>query len=70
MNNRLYILDTDILSLWLENPEQIDDYMQHIPPEQLATTIVTVYEQLHGWFSEFRRAKDSNFITRVSAIDQ
>lgn len=67
MDKRLRILDTDILTLWQEKPEQFEYYLRRYPSEQLATTVVTVYEQLRGWFSAFKDAKDSDSIARISA---
>ncbi len=67
MDKRLRILDTDILTIWQEKPEQFEYYLRRYPSEQLATTVITVYEQLRGWFSGFKDAKDSDSIVRISA---
>jgi tRNA(fMet)-specific endonuclease VapC len=64
MNDRIRILDTDILSLWERHPEQIEHYLVSFPPEQQATTIITAEEQLRGRLAAIKRAKDTEgFIT-------
>jgi len=56
MENRFRILDTDILSLWQRRSqpvfEQIERHLRSFPPEQIATTIVTVWEQLGSRFNQ------------------
>ena len=56
MDNRLRILDTDILSLWQRRSqpafEQIGRHLRSFPSEQIATTIVTVQEQLGSRFNQ------------------
>ena len=36
MDDRLRILDTDIISLWQRNPEHIDPSLTAYPPDQRA----------------------------------
>jgi hypothetical protein len=48
VDNRLRILDTDIVSLWQRHPEQIERSLMAFPPEQRAVTIITVEEQFRG----------------------
>jgi len=66
MNSTLYILDTDILSLWQYQPEELEDYFQKIPKQQLVITIVSVYQQLIGWLPEFKDAKTPEAIIKIS----
>jgi len=44
MNDRVRVLDTDVLSLWERRPEQIECYLASFPPEQRAITIITVVD--------------------------
>jgi len=54
----LCVLDTDILSLLqLSNPAVARRVLQHAPTE-LAVTIISVDEQVRGWFTLCRRAKN------------
>ncbi len=66
MNNTIYILDTDVLSDWEEHPGKIEKTIQSFYPDQLAITVVSVYEQLRGWFPKFAKAKTSKDIARFS----
>ena len=53
----LYVLDTDILSLLqLNNPHVAKRVLSH-SPDELAVTIISVEEQVRGWFTVVRRAK-------------
>ncbi len=49
MIDRLHILDTDILSLWQRDSqpecERIERHLKSLPPEQIAITVITVWEQ-------------------------
>ena len=58
MNNRLRILDTDILSNWQRGSQPIDYYIQSIPDNLLATTIITVEEQLGGRLKRIKECYD------------
>jgi len=53
----LYILDTDIVSLFQHNHQAVSAAVQRHAPTELAMTILTVEEQLSGWYRELRRAK-------------
>jgi tRNA(fMet)-specific endonuclease VapC len=53
----LYVLDTDLLTLLEEgHPAAGQRFLQH-PPEETAITVLTVEEQLSGWYTEVRKAK-------------
>ena len=67
MNDGIYVLDTDILSVLQQQPERFKEHLQSIPPEQLAITIITAEEQLRGWLNKIRRAKDSDSLVRAYA---
>ena len=53
----LFVLDTDILTL-LEDGHPVvgNRFLQH-PPEDVAITVLSVEEQLSGWYSQVRKAK-------------
>jgi tRNA(fMet)-specific endonuclease VapC len=56
----LFILDTDILTLYREgHPSLCTRILQHAPQE-LAVTVITVEEQLSGWYALLRRARSPN----------
>ncbi len=65
MNDRVRVLDTDILSLWERHPEQIEHRLVSFPPEQRAITIITVEEQLRGRLAGVKKAKDSDGLIRA-----
>jgi tRNA(fMet)-specific endonuclease VapC len=53
----LHVLDTDILTLLEEgHPAVAARFLQH-PPEEVAMTVLSVEEQLSGWYSQLRKAK-------------
>jgi tRNA(fMet)-specific endonuclease VapC len=53
----LYVLDTDMLTLLEDgHPTVGQRFLQH-RPEETATTVLTVEEQLSGWYTEVRKAK-------------
>ncbi len=63
----LYVLDTDILSLYqLGHPVVVDRVAAH-SAEDLAVTIITVDEQLSAWYTLRRRAKGNEQLARVYA---
>src|SRR6266498_2754905 len=53
----LYILDTDIVSLFQHNHPAVCARVQQHPLAELAITVLTVEEQLSGWYNELRKAK-------------
>lgn len=55
----LYVLDSDILSLLQAGNPQVVARVANCARGELATTVITVEEQLRGWFSLVRRAKKS-----------
>ena len=55
----LYVLDTDILSLLqLNNPQVAKRVLSH-SPDELAVTIISVEEQVRGWFTVVRCEESS-----------
>jgi tRNA(fMet)-specific endonuclease VapC len=53
-----YVLDTDMLTLYEEGHPKVVGRVAAYSPEDLATTIITVEEQLSGWFTMLRRARN------------
>ena len=53
----LHILDTDMLTLFQEGHPAVCQHVQAHPPNELAITVLSVEEQLSGWYTELRRAK-------------
>jgi tRNA(fMet)-specific endonuclease VapC len=54
-----YVLDTDMLTLVQENhPTAGRRFLEHVP-EEVAITVLSVQEQLWGWYSQLRKAKSA-----------
>ena len=51
----LYVLDTDVLTLFVNgNPAVIRNVVDH-SADALAITVISVEEQLRGWYTVLRR---------------
>jgi tRNA(fMet)-specific endonuclease VapC len=61
----LWVLDTDVLSLWLRGQETIGAHVDATPPQQLAVTIITKKEVLGGWYTQIRQACDDQQLPRA-----
>jgi tRNA(fMet)-specific endonuclease VapC len=53
-----YILDTDSLTLYQEGHSQVCRQVAAHSSEELAISIISVEEQLSGWFTMIRRTTD------------
>lgn len=53
----LFILDTDILSLYESGHLPVRDRVNAQLPGEVAITVMTVEEQLSGWYAKVRKAK-------------
>jgi tRNA(fMet)-specific endonuclease VapC len=53
----LYVLDTDTLQLFQDENPTVISHVRTVAPGDLATSVVTVEEQLSGWFAQLRQAK-------------
>lgn len=53
----MYILDTDHVTLYQQGNQAFGDRLVGLPPNQLATTIITYEEQLEGRLAVIRRAR-------------
>jgi tRNA(fMet)-specific endonuclease VapC len=52
-----FILDTDTLTLFQEgHPAVCEQFLQQ-PPDAVAITVLSVEEQLSGWYTQVRKAK-------------
>jgi tRNA(fMet)-specific endonuclease VapC len=61
----LSVLDTDTLTLYQENhPAVVGHVVQHLPAD-IAITVLSVEEQLSGWYTRLRRAKDLDDLAAV-----
>ncbi len=61
----LWVLDTDMLTLWFRGRETIASCVATTPPQQLAVTIITVEEILRGWYTQVRQARDDPQLARA-----
>ena len=52
-----YVLDSDILSLFQRGDPIVAAHVARCAPDDVAMTIVSVEEQLSGWYSRLRRAR-------------
>lgn len=51
-----YILDTDHVSLYQRGYAPLEAHIAAVSPDQLATTVITVEEQLRGRLAQIRKA--------------
>jgi tRNA(fMet)-specific endonuclease VapC len=61
----LWVLDTDMLTLWFRGQETVVARVATTPPQQLAVTIITVEEMLGGWYTQIRPARDDQQLARA-----
>ena len=61
----LWVLDTDMLTLWLRGQETIAARVAAALPQQLAVTIITIEEVLGGWYTQIRQARDDQQLARA-----
>ena len=61
----MYLLDTDILSLFYDGDSRIGQRMRHIDPAEIATTIVTKIQILRPRYDFVLRATDSEQLLRA-----
>lgn len=52
-----FVLDTDMLTLVQEGHPAASQRFLTTPADELAITVLTVEEQLSGWYSQVRKAK-------------
>jgi tRNA(fMet)-specific endonuclease VapC len=61
----LYVLDTDTLSLYQRGHPAVQQRVDSIGSNQLAITVITVEEQLSGWYSLLRSVKTSERLSKA-----
>jgi tRNA(fMet)-specific endonuclease VapC len=61
----LLVLDTDMLVLFQEGHPTVRGRVLAHPLSELATTVITVEEQLSGWYTLLRRAKKRTQLART-----
>lgn len=61
----LHILDTDILTLFQTGNALVRQRVAATPASDLAVTVVTVEEQLGGWYTSLRRTRKHEHLVRV-----
>jgi len=64
---KLYILDTDHLTLYRHGQPAVVRKVESVPADQLAITVITVEEQLSGWYAQLRQARTAEKLTRAYA---
>jgi tRNA(fMet)-specific endonuclease VapC len=52
----LYVLDTDHVTLLEHGHPDVAARVLATPPDRIAVTIITIEEQLTGWYTQVRRA--------------
>jgi tRNA(fMet)-specific endonuclease VapC len=60
-----FVLDTDIISLLQHGDEAVVGHVRNHRVDEVATTIVTVEEQLSAWYTLLRRAKTAGDLVPV-----
>jgi tRNA(fMet)-specific endonuclease VapC len=53
----LFVLDTDILTLFQRNHATVTARVAELSTHDFAVSVVTVEEQLSGWYAQLRKAK-------------
>lgn len=61
----LYILDTDSLTLAQRGQREVTQRILATDPVHLATTVISVEEQLTGWYTLLHRTRDHAKLARV-----
>ena len=55
----LYVLDTDTFQLFQDDHPLVVARVQAVAPDDRAIAVVTVEEQLSGWYAQLRQAKQA-----------
>jgi tRNA(fMet)-specific endonuclease VapC len=61
----LYVFDTDLLTLLAEGHPAVTNRLLRERPDDVATTVLTVEEQLSGWYTAVRKAKRPEQLARA-----
>ena len=60
-----FVLDTDMMSLLQRGHPRVAAQFDHYQPYEVATTVISVEEQLSGWYTLLRRAKTPMDLVRI-----
>lgn len=60
-----FVLDTDTLVLFQEGNQVVCQRVLSRPVFELATTVITIEEQLSGWYSLLRKVKGAQALARA-----
>jgi tRNA(fMet)-specific endonuclease VapC len=61
----LFVLDTDTLVLFQEGHDVVCGRVLARPIDELAITVISIEEQLSGWYTLLRRAKSTEKLARA-----
>ncbi|MBL8825146.1 MAG: type II toxin-antitoxin system VapC family toxin [Planctomycetia bacterium] len=61
----LYLLDTDTLTLLADGHPRVKHHVKQHSPTDLCISVISVEEQLTGWYSEIRRAKTKSDVAEA-----
>jgi len=61
----LHILDTDTLTLLQEGNAAVLAHVAACPVDDIAVTVISVEEQLSGWYRRLRRKKEPDELAQV-----
>jgi tRNA(fMet)-specific endonuclease VapC len=61
----LVVLDTDVLTLYQLGDPAVVRRAQGRPVSELAVSVITVEEELTGWYTELRRARKRDRLAQV-----
>jgi len=61
----LYVLDTDTLTLYRAGHSQVCQHVLNHAPDELAVTVISVEEQISGWYRLLRRARRRDQLARA-----
>jgi tRNA(fMet)-specific endonuclease VapC len=63
----LYVLDTDMLTLYQRGHPAVEQHVRQHAPAELAITVITVEEQLSAWYTMLRQARKPEQLARAYA---
>jgi hypothetical protein len=61
----LHILETDHFTLLRHGHKEVTAHVAALPPADLAITVIPVEEQLSGWYTQVRKARDAEKLARA-----
>jgi tRNA(fMet)-specific endonuclease VapC len=61
----LYVLDTDVLSLHQDGHPVVTRNVESHPPQEVALSVISVEEQLTGWYSRLRRTRKRDLLAQL-----